>query len=191
MAEDRAGIEPIAKDRQVIDAYLAGREEAFQAVEDWVLREIDLRYASLRNEREDLCQQVHEKLVSNLRAGRFHGESTLKTYVISVVHHTCIDALRRRYLREADDLPDDVPAAWGDPYRELEVRETRSLLHRVLHKSPEICRRLWRMIFVEKLHYREIGLRLGIPAGTVKSRMFACRQKALAIYRKLQRPVRT
>jgi RNA polymerase sigma factor (sigma-70 family) len=190
LAEDGAGIKPIAKDQQFIDDYLAGREEAFQAVEAWVLREIDVRYAGLGSEREDLCQQVHEKLLSSLRAGRFHGESALKTYVVSVVHHTCIDALRRRYLREAGDLPENAPASWGNPYREMEARESRSLLHVVLHRSPELCRRLWRMIFMEKLHYSEIGLRLGIPSGTVKSRVFACRQKALAIYRRLTRPIR-
>lgn len=190
MAEEGDRIKPIAEDRQLIVDYLAGREEAFQAVESWVLREIDMRYAGLRSEREDLCQQVHEKLLSSLRAGRFQGESSLKTYVISVVHHTCIDALRRRHLREADDLPENHPASWGNPYRDLEARETRSLLHLVLHRSPEFCRRLWRMIFVDKLHYREIGLRLGIPSGTVKSRAFACRQKALAIYRRLTRPIR-
>lgn len=191
MVGDRVVTEQIEKDRRVIEGYLAGSEPEFRLVEDWVLREIDLRYPRLRSEIEDLCQQVHEKLVTNLRQGRFRSESALRTYVLSVVHYTCIDALRRKFLRDAEALPEDLTAAWGNPYRAVQVRDARQILHRVLHHSPEICRRLWRMIFVDRLHYREIGTRLGIPSGTVKSRVHTCRQKALAIFRRLERAARS
>jgi RNA polymerase sigma-70 factor (ECF subfamily) len=185
MGADSTGTERGDQDRRIIENYLAGREAEFRLVEDWIGREIDLRYARLRDEREDLCQQVHEKLVGNLRAGRFRSESAFRTYVISVVHYTCIDMLRSRFLRPSGALLDDYPAAWGNPYREALARDARQILHRILHASPEICRRLWRMIFVDRLHYREIGGLLGIPAGTVKSRMHGCRQRALAIFRRL------
>jgi len=175
------------KDRRTIESYLAGSEPEFRLVDGWVMHEIDLRYRSLRAEREDLGQRVHEKLVANLRAGEFRSESTFRTYLVSVVHHTCIDALRRRFLRETEELSEDAPASWGNPYRAVQAREARQILHQVLRRSPEMCRTLWRLIFLEKLHYREIGARLGIPSGTVKSRMHACRQKALAILRALER----
>jgi RNA polymerase sigma-70 factor (ECF subfamily) len=191
MTADRAVTEQIEKDRGVIEGYLAGSEAEFRLVEGWVLREIDLRYPRLRGEVEDLCQLVHEKLVSNFREGRFRSESSLRTYVVSVVHYTCIDMLRRNFLRGAEALPEDHPAVWGNPYREVQMRDSRQILHRVLHDSPEICRRLWRMIFIDRLHYREIGTRLGIPSGTVKSRMHACRQKALAIFRRLEHAARS
>ncbi len=173
-------------DRRLIEAYLEGEEESFRAVDGWIRREIDARYASLWTEREDLCQTVHEKLLAGHRAGRFAFRSSFRTYVVSVAHHTCIDALRRRYLRRTEELPDDLPARAGNPYEALGNLEEKQILHRILQLSPEICRRLWRMIFLEKLSYREIGGRLKIPAGTVKSRMFHCRARAIALYRRIQ-----
>jgi RNA polymerase sigma factor (sigma-70 family) len=177
---------PVPADRRLIEGYLAGGEPEFREVDGWILREIDGRYASLAADREDLCQQVHEKLIVNLRSGRFRHGSTLRTYVTSVVHHTCIDALRRRYLHRFEEMAEEVPSGWGNPYGAAEDRDRVRLLYRVLRLSPAICRRLWRMIFLEELPYREIGRRLGVPTGTVKSRVFACRQKALAIARRLQ-----
>ncbi len=180
------GQEGAERDRQLIEGYLAGREDSFLEIDAWILREVDRRYAALRMEREDLAQAVHVKLLRGLRAGSFRHGSSLRTFVLSVVHHTCIDALRRRYLDRAEEIGEDTPAAWGNPYRTVEGLDARRILHRLLHLSPEICRRLWRMIFLERLHYREIGGQLGIPAGTVKSRVFACRKKAMEIYRRLQ-----
>jgi RNA polymerase sigma factor (sigma-70 family) len=175
----------LTEDRRLIEGYLAGRQASHRTIERWILRVIDRRYTSLRQEREDLRQQVHEKLVRGLQAGGFRHGSSLKTFVTSVVHHTCIDALRRRYLVRWEAAGDDLPAEWGDPYHHLERLERRHILHRLLHLSPEICRTLWRLIFLERLDYRAVGRRLAIPEGTVKSRVFGCRQKALAIYRKI------
>jgi RNA polymerase sigma-70 factor (ECF subfamily) len=177
--------DPAEDDRALIAGYLAGGEGEFRLVDGWVMREIDARYASLAADREDLGQQVHEKLLGNLRAGRFRHGSRLRTYVTSVVHHTCIDALRRRYLYRFEEMADDRPAAWGNPYGAIEARDRERLVHRLLRLSPAVCRRLWRMIFLEERPYRDIARLLGIPAGTVKSRVFACRRKALAIWKRL------
>ena len=171
--------------RHLVDGYLRGEEESYSRVEGWVTREVSARYTVRGIEKEDLCQQIHEKLLSNLRAGRFAFRSSFRTYITSVVHHTCIDALRKKYLHRVTDLPDEMSSEWGNPYREIEKSDQVRLLHRLLHLSPEVCRKLWRMIFLENLPYGEIGRRLAIPAGTVKSRMFYCRKKALAIYARL------
>ncbi len=72
-----------------------------------------------------------------------------------------------------------------NPYQALEEKERSCLFHRVLHLSPEMCRNLWRMTFQEQLSYEAIGGRLGIPPGTVKSRMRHCRKKAVALLRRL------
>jgi RNA polymerase sigma factor (sigma-70 family) len=174
------------QDLRLLEGYLRGEEEPFREVEKWMMGEIGARYTIRGLDKEDLCQQVHEKLVASLRSGRFGQRSSFRTYVLSIVHYTCIDALRRKYLRRIDESPEELPAEWGNPYRELEKSEMSQLLHRLLDLSPEICRRLWQMIFLQKLSYQEIGRRLEIPPGTVKSRMFSCRKKALALFRKLR-----
>jgi RNA polymerase sigma-70 factor (ECF subfamily) len=170
---------------RLVEGYLAGEEDSFRLVESWIRREIQRRYADREEEQEELCQQVHEKLVACLRGGRFQHRSLLRTYVTSVAHHTCIDRLRQKYLHRIDEIPEDLPSSWGNPYRELEANRTALLLHRILHLSPESCRQLWRMILLERLSYREVGRRLGIPAGTVKSRAYYCRRKAMSLARQL------
>jgi RNA polymerase sigma-70 factor (ECF subfamily) len=184
--EARAGAEA---DLRLVEDYLAGRAEAFEEIEGWILREIDRRYLWLRSEREDLCQSVHEKLLRNLRSGSFGHRSTLRTYVAALTHHSAIDRLRRIY-REARLHPSAGSSLLdpsANPYDAVEQTERTRLLHRVVSMSPQICRSMWKMIFLERLPYGEVARRLGIPAGTVKSRMWHCRRKALALLGRLER----
>jgi RNA polymerase sigma-70 factor (ECF subfamily) len=64
--------------------------------------------------------------------------------------------------------------------------EEHHLIQQVLLRSPPSCRNLWRMIFMERLSYEEIGRRHRVPMGTVKSRVWHCRRKALALLASLR-----
>lgn len=174
--------------RERISAYLDGREDAFLEVDLWVRAHLRARYPALLDEEEDLCQIVHEKLLGNLRAGRFRGEASLKTYVGGITSFTAIDRLRERYRDRAlqESLaPETATVSHDNPYRSVERSEEARLLHRVVHALPDACRELWRLVFVERLSYDAIGSTLSIPAGTVKSRMWHCRRKAAAILDRL------
>ena len=175
------------RDADQTRSFLDGDPAAFREVEGWILALLRSRYPVLREEHEDLCQSVHRKLVSSLRAERFQGRSSFRTYVSGVVHHTAIDRLRRKYRDAPLDLEADPDVAAGpDPYRLLEESEKQRLFHRVLHLSSRECRDLWRMAFLDSLSYEEIGRVLDVPSGTVKSRMWHCRRKARAILKRLQ-----
>ena len=177
-------------DHRWIGRYLDGQEDAFREVDGWIRREIESRYPVVGEEIEDLCQIVHGKLLTNLQTGRFRHRSTLRTYVIGIVHYTAIDRLRALY-REQLFRPllasDEENAAAGNPYRSLLELEERDFLQQVLLHAPASCRALWRMAFIEELGYNEMARRLSIPSGTVKSRMWHCRRKALAILTRLVR----
>jgi RNA polymerase sigma-70 factor (ECF subfamily) len=126
---------------------------------------------------------VHQKLFVNLGEGKFGHRSALRTYVQSMAHYTAIDRMRRKFR----DVPlepamaEAAPETRPNPYQALEEKERSRLFHRVLHLSPEMCQKLWRMTFLDKLSYESIGRELGIPPGTVKSRMWHCRKKATAL----------
>ncbi len=176
-------------DVERIASYLDGEERVFREVDAWIRREIEARYPVLRAETEDLCQVVHGKLVANLRAGRFDHRCTLRTYVVRIAHYTAIDRIRRMY-RERGFLADaalEREVTANSPYRLLESQDERQLLHQVLLHSPLACRELWRLAFLERLSYEEIGRRLSIPPGTVKSRMWHCRRRAQTLLRRFQR----
>jgi RNA polymerase sigma factor (sigma-70 family) len=61
------------------------------------------------------------------------------------------------------------------------------LLHELLMTLSPACKELWRLTFLERQGYEEIARRLAIPEGTVKSRMWHCRQKAAAVLARLRR----
>lgn len=181
--------EKATPDLSFIQSYLEGGESAFREVETWIRREIAVRYPLLSHEIEDLCQAIHLKLLENLRSGRFRGHSTLRTYVVGITHHTAIDRIRQVY-RERIHLPGwDVTGggASENPYRSLAALQDRQMLHLAVQRAPAACRELWRMVFLERLSYDEIGRRLSIPPGTVKSRMWYCRRKVLALIEQIER----
>ena len=176
-------------DRRRIESYLAGAEETAREVDGWIRREIEICYPGLRQDLDDLRQVIHGKLLENLRAGRFQYRSTLKTYVGRITHHTAIDTLRARQ-RERTVTSEwllQTAASGENPYQALAALEEDTLLDQVLLRSPASCRDLWRMVFLERLSYEEIAHRLSVPPGTVKSRVWHCRRKALALLERLRR----
>jgi len=168
--------------------YLAGETAAFAEVDRWVRSDLRRSYPRLGGELDDLCQTVHEKLLRELREGRFRGDSTLRTYVARITHYTAIDRLRELYRERAlvTEFGAEQAEATENPYEGLEEPDEGRMLHRVLLALPAGCRELWRLVLVEKLSYAEIGQRLAIPPGTVKSRMWHCRRKAMAALERLR-----
>jgi len=176
-------------DRRRIESYLAGAQETAREVDGWIRREIEICYPTLRQDLDDLRQMIHGKLVENLRAGRFQYRSTLKTYVGRITHHTAIDLIRRRHRERsvASEWLLQTATTGEHPYQTLAALEDEALLDQVLLRSPSSCRDLWRLVFIEGMSYEEIGRRLSIPPGTVKSRVWHCRRKALALLERLRR----
>ncbi|MCZ6649216.1 MAG: sigma-70 family RNA polymerase sigma factor [Acidobacteria bacterium] len=178
----------IHADKRRIRDYLAGERSTIQELDSWIRREIEICYPVLSREVDDICQVVHGKLIQNLRGDRFEHRSALKTYIGRMTHHTAIDCLRKEYrdrtVPEGSFL--ETRSTGDNPYRSMAALEEHRLIHQVLLRSPPSCRNLWRMIFMERLSYEEVGRRIRVPVGTVKSRVWHCRRKALALLAKLR-----
>jgi len=176
-------------DLSAIQRYLDGDDDTFHKVDSWVRRELRHRYPSLSHELEDLCQSIHIKLLENLRSGRFHGRSKLRTYALGIAHFTAIDRIRQVY-RERIHSPGWDPmggSAGESPYKSIADLQERQVLQLAMLDAPAACKELWRLTFLEKLPYEDIGRRLSIPPGTVKSRMWYCRRKLLAVIERIGR----
>jgi RNA polymerase sigma-70 factor (ECF subfamily) len=174
-------------ERALVEGYLRGDAEIFREVDGWIRVQISTKYPVLRREIEDVGQEVHGKLVANLRAGRFGSRSSFKTYVIAVAHHSAIDRIRRLYRDRAlsREWLDSNADRSESPYRSLVRLEEEERLFLAAQSAPAACKELWRMALLEKLSYEEIGRRLSVPPGTVKSRMWYCRRKVLALFEAL------
>jgi RNA polymerase sigma-70 factor (ECF subfamily) len=114
------------------------------------------------------------------------GRGSVKTWLLSIVHHRAIDAIRRR--RPTTELPDidaglpdalTLPDVWAEVSASLDsvtVREALVALSDVQREALELA-------YFGGLTQQEIAERTGTPLGTVKSRM---RLGLLAMRRSLE-----
>src|SRR5262245_25755796 len=116
-------------------------------------------------------QDVLARVVESLRQERFAVSRDLRVYVQGIARFASLQALDRRARQASlDPVP---PEDGGDGSPEARAIE-RLLARSVLDAASEDCRELFRMYFFEARGHQEIADRLGIPIGTVKSRLFRC-----------------
>ena len=122
---------------------------------------------------EDLMQEV--MLTVWRRADQFdRSRAALSTWIFTIARNKRIDAIRRD--RRPDFDPDD-PAlvveaddrTRGDVY--AEAAQARHQVMRALGELPEEQSRLLRIFYFEEKPHSQIASELGLPLGTVKSRL--------------------
>lgn len=166
--------------------YLAGQRDTYKLVDGWVNQVTRLSIWHFVDDIEDVNSVVHLKLFSSLKASKFRGESTFRTYVQRIARYTCIDQVRsQRVKREAD--PEDLPAPSGteapDVLHERSVEQ--EIFTRIFRAIGPDCQKLWRMVFSESLNYKEIGEKMNLPEGTVKRKVHECKKTAMEMKEKL------
>jgi len=127
---------------------------------------------------EDL---VHDVFVSLPKAiGRFRGESSLRTFLISIAvnhaRHFVRAATRRRSAMERL-AQQPVGDAEEDPERDARRRELASALSRALDQLPLDQRIAFVLSEVEERTAREISAIVDAPEATVRTRVFHARKK--------------
>ena len=147
------------------------------------------RYArALRRNREDaddLVQDTLERAWS--RAGLWQGVGDMRTWLFSIMHNLHIDALRRGRLDtvDLDDHTPEVPVAATQGHA-LAMRD----LDAALAMLPPEQREVLLLVGLEGMAYAEVAQALGIPIGTVMSRLSRGRERLRAVLAGEVRPHR-
>jgi RNA polymerase sigma-70 factor (ECF subfamily) len=95
------------------------------------------------------------------------------SWLLTLVHRRAVDVVRREQRRRADPL-DDAPVASGDaPDEDAWLRERRRTVQAALARLSPDQRQALELAYYGGLSQSELAERLGVPLGTVKSRMFA------------------
>ncbi len=166
--------------------FLAGDPVAMRRLDEWILPVIRHRTWSLTDREEDLLQEIRLKLLQLFRAKAFREDSSLKTYVRSTAKYTCLDAVRRARVREADSFEEELFPVGGDnPVETLNRHDQARLAYRILRALPEGCRHLFRLVLERELSYEAIAGELSVSLGTVRSRLSRCRDRAVALRSRL------
>ena len=102
------------------------------------------------------------------------GQAAVSTWVFTIARNLRVDAFRRQGAEAAgdadfefDSLPDAAPA----PEAQVEVRRRCASLQAAMARLPAEQAQVLRLSYYEDEPHARIAERLGIPLGTVKSRM--------------------
>jgi RNA polymerase sigma-70 factor, ECF subfamily len=130
---------------------------------------------------EDLVHEVFVKLPAAAR--RFRGESGLRTFLLSIAanhcrHHVRAAARRRRALGRLAEEPPAPDAA--PPDDEAERLRLADALARALDTLPLDQRLAFVLCEVEERPSHEAALIVGVPEGTIRSRLRLAREKLRA-----------
>ncbi|MGD9905462.1 MAG: RNA polymerase sigma factor [Vicinamibacterales bacterium] len=177
MSSDASSAQPDAIDT-LIQRCLAGDQAAWEAIvrQHWrKVFNIAYKFTGRHDLAEDLTQDVFVKIFKSLDT--FDRRANFQTWLVSVSRNLCIDHYRSvRKERETIDRDVDpgnlAPASpTPSPLAALEQVDRRQLLQRAMRELAPTLRQAVTMRDLQELTYQEIADRLGLPEGTVKSRI--------------------
>src|SRR4029079_15066107 len=163
-------------DRAVLALVNAGQLDALQELYDRyrvMAYSIALRITADASLAEDVVQDAFLGVWRN--ASRYvEGRRSVKTWLLSIVHHRAVDAVRRRRptteLPEREDVPPPaltLPDIWAEVAGNLDRAEIATAMATL----SDVQREAIELAYWGGLTQQEIAKRTGTPLGTVKSRV--------------------
>ena len=192
MSVDSPAAQPATPD-SLIEQCLSGDQVAWETIvrQNWrKVFNVAYKFVGKHDEAEDLTQDIFLKIFKAL--GSFDRRANFQTWIISISRNLCIDHYRsvrkeRQTIAREVDTTDLQPASSDrGPYQAAEHQDLRGLLRQALQKLPLTLRTAVILRDLQELSYQEIADRLGLPEGTVKSRINRGRIELAHQLRRLQ-----
>jgi RNA polymerase sigma-70 factor (ECF subfamily) len=162
-ADDVAG----ATERDYVVAAQNGSAEAFAALVRMHQRRAYAVARAIVLSHEDAEDAVQDGFLHAYRAlSRFRSDQPFGAWLNRIVANAALDLVRRRKVRDADELPETVALPFRDPG---EADELRRRLSGALTHLTDRQRAVIVLHDVEGYTHGEIGSMLGIPEGTARS----------------------
>lgn len=161
----------------------AARQALFECHRDAAYR-VALRIAGRDEDALDVVQDAFIRAFERL--SDFHRGASFKTWLLRIVSNRALDLLRARKVRLAipletrdDEAARELPDTDGphDPAAGLEAGELRARLQRAIDTLPIDQRAVFALYATGEMTYGQIAEVLGIPTGTVMSRLYHARRK--------------
>ena len=112
------------------------------------------------------------------QAGGFKSNSQVSTWLLAIARNKALSALRRRVDQP---LEDDKVATIEDPADDPEVmvhnKERSAIMQKCLSQLSAAQREVIDLVYYHEKKVEEVAQIIGVPASTVKTRMFYARQR--------------
>jgi RNA polymerase sigma-70 factor (ECF subfamily) len=175
-----------------VAAYVGGDPTAFDELVRRYRRRvfgICMAYFGNASDAEDAAQDAFVALLR--RASTFKGTAAFSTWMYRVTTNTCNDIARKRARRPRSGNDDATRLAEAaDPEDLLANRELGMELEQALAALDPDYREVIVLHDVGGMPYADIGERLGLPVGTVKSRIHRAHARLAAGLEHLREPKR-
>lgn len=134
------------------------------------------------DEASDITQDTFVRAFQGIH--RFDGRSSIRTWLFRIAYNLCIDRARKHgrspnesSLESAfeDEERIEVPDSRWDPENVVLGDELRAILEKSIRSMSEKLRSVLLLHDQQDMAYEDIAKVLGVPIGTVKSRLFLAR----------------
>jgi len=181
-------------EQSLVSRCLGGDEAAWEELVRQHTRQvygICFRFTNSGQEAQDLTQEVFMRVFRTIKTFR-SAEGSFNTWLARVTRNLLIDHYRRtRQERVTDSIEEQLPmleeegaAASVRPDSAVAGREASEILQVTLQKLSPDLREAVILRDLQEMEYREIAQVLGIPEGTVKSRINRGRAELARLLRK-------
>jgi RNA polymerase sigma-70 factor (ECF subfamily) len=176
-------------DEDLLTRFRRGQREAFGVMVRRYERELYgylRRYLGDASLADDVFQNTFLQLYT--KCGQYEPGRPVRPWLYTIATHQAIDALRRNGRHQAvslhqerEELPNGevhsllelLESRGPGPMDQVQGVERRELVRSSVEQLPDFLRQVVLLAYYQGLKYREIADVLGIPVGTVKSRLHA------------------
>jgi RNA polymerase sigma-70 factor, ECF subfamily len=179
VARNAAGTRGLDSESNIVSRCLSGEETAWEQFVRLHTRQVYAlcyRFTGSGAEAQDLTQEVFLRVFRTLKTFR-SSEGSLGTWLARLTRNLLIDHYRRsRQDRATESIEERLPVIEEHgpvtrPDQVLAGREASEVLQAALQKLSPDLREAVILRDLQEMEYREIAQVLGIPEGTVKSRI--------------------
>ncbi len=175
-----------ADDLDAVREVLAGRTERFSHLVRRYQRLVGslvYRMGVPPEDSEDIVSEVFIKVYENL--GRYRPDHAFSTWIYRIATNHILDHQRRRRReRPRAELTETLADPGPPPSDRVERGEVSERVRRLLPLLDEKYRAALILMHVEGKKIEEIAVIIGVPAGTVKTRLARGRDKLAEIIRR-------
>lgn len=183
------------QDLELLQRCLSGENSAWESLLRAYTRKIYnlcYRFTGRAEEAEDLTQEIFIKVFQTMRSFDA-AQGAFSTWLHRVARNHLVDHYRRtKKDRMTGSIEEDLehfeekPSAGAGPAAQLEARERKEQLQRALDRLSPDLREAVVLRDLHDLDYLEIAQVLGVPEGTVKSRINRGRLELARVLKRME-----
>ncbi len=163
-------------DDELLAAWRAGTAPAAEALFE---RHFDALYRFFRNKADDAADDLVQRTLLACFEGRdrFRGECSFRTYLFAVARNQLLAFLaQQRRAARIDPGQDSVADSAASPSGTLDRRREQTLVLQALRRLPVDHQVLLELFYWEQLSGSELAEVLGVPEGTIRTRLRRARE---------------